>query len=85
MALIQIRMEDVDGVEEIISEYICDEPDCPNPGVRVVGVVDDATFVICAEHARMLDEKSRAIIDGPDEELVEAQPPATSMTAHPWF
>lgn len=84
MALVKIRTQDEDGTEEVISEYICDEQDCPNPAVRIVGVVNDATFVICAEHARMLDEKSQAIIEEDDSELSSGLP-SHSMAAHPWF
>lgn len=43
----------VDGREEILSEYLCDWPDCANVAVQVVGVVRALRLraVLCAEHA----------------------------------
>jgi hypothetical protein len=43
----------VDGREEILSEYLCDWPDCPNVGIHVVGVTRELRLssVMCAEHA----------------------------------
>jgi hypothetical protein len=53
--------ESVDGKENTVSEYICDWPDCPNVAVHVVGVVRElrAFVAMCAEHARMLAERSK--------------------------
>jgi hypothetical protein len=52
--------ESADGEEDMVSEYLCDLPDCPNVAVHVVGVVRELrTFVaVCAYHARMLAERS---------------------------
>jgi hypothetical protein len=46
----------VDGREEILSEYMCDWPDCPNVAVQVVGVVRELRIraAMCAEHASRL-------------------------------
>jgi hypothetical protein len=43
----------VDGREESLSEYICDEPDCPNVAVVIVGLVRalGVCVAMCAEHA----------------------------------
>jgi hypothetical protein len=53
--------QSTDGSDATLSEYICDWPDCPNVAVHVVGVVRELrTFaVMCAEHARMLAERSK--------------------------
>jgi hypothetical protein len=50
----------VDG-EEILSEYLCDCPDCPNPAERVMGVAREmgAGFAVCAEHAAALERRAR--------------------------
>ena len=52
--------ESADGKEDTVSEYLCDQPDCPNVAVHVVGVVRELrTFVaVCAHHARLLAERS---------------------------
>jgi hypothetical protein len=42
-----------DGREEILTEYLCDVPDCPNPAAEVMGFAREAGggFAVCAEHA----------------------------------
>jgi hypothetical protein len=49
---IKTGIADVDGREEVLTEYLCDWPDCPNVAVHVMGVVKDirAAVVVCAEH-----------------------------------
>lgn len=44
---------DPDGVEELLTEYWCDSPDCPNIAARVVGFVKEIgdCFVLCEHHA----------------------------------
>jgi hypothetical protein len=51
----------VDGKEDTVSEYICDWPDCPHVAVDVVGVVRElrAFVAMCADHARMVAERSK--------------------------
>jgi len=43
-----------DGGEEILSEYLCDWPDCPNVAVHVLGCSRElrAVVVVCDEHFR---------------------------------
>lgn len=43
----------VDGVDESISEYICDFPDCPEPAIYVLDGVArfNMRAGLCAEHA----------------------------------
>jgi len=43
------------GQEEILREYLCDWPDCPNIAVHVVGVVKEigAVSAVCDEHVPM--------------------------------
>ncbi|HUL75188.1 MAG TPA: hypothetical protein VLT86_18895 [Vicinamibacterales bacterium] len=53
---------DVDGRLEILTEYFCDWPDCPNHAVEVVGMSRDssARTVMCRVHAAELAKiKSR--------------------------
>ena len=52
MPQITIRT-DIDGREEVVSEYICDWPDCPNVAVHVVGVVAALRIraAMCTQHA----------------------------------
>jgi hypothetical protein len=42
-----------DGREEILTDYLCDVPDCPNPACQVMGFAREAGggFAVCAEHA----------------------------------
>ena len=42
-----------DGVEEELSEYLCDSPDCPNIATTVLGQIKElsACAVMCEEHA----------------------------------
>jgi hypothetical protein len=43
----------VNGREEVVSEYICDWPDCPNVATEAIGVVRELRLhnAMCAEHA----------------------------------
>ena len=42
-----------DGREEMLTEYICDHPGCPNVATNLLGVVVDvcAMSAVCDEHA----------------------------------
>jgi len=55
MPYVTIRTS-INGREEMLSEYSCDWPDCPNIAVRVVGVVRELGIrtAMCAEHAARL-------------------------------
>jgi hypothetical protein len=46
----------VNGREEVVSEYICDWPDCPNVATEAIGVVRELRLrsAMCAEHAARL-------------------------------
>jgi hypothetical protein len=41
-----------DGKEEVLTEYLCDWPGCPNIAVRMLGCLKEvrAIAVVCAEH-----------------------------------
>ncbi len=41
-----------DGGEEILTEYLCDWPGCPNVGVNPLGCIPElrAMAVVCEEH-----------------------------------
>jgi hypothetical protein len=41
-----------DGLEEILSEYLCDWPGCPNVAVHTLGCIPEvrAIAVVCDEH-----------------------------------
>jgi hypothetical protein len=49
-----------DGQEIVLSEYLCDWPDCANIAEEVVGVVLELrrAFVVCREHAATLQQRS---------------------------
>jgi hypothetical protein len=49
-----------DDREEILSEYLCDWPDCPNFAVEVLGVVRELRMraAVCAEHAALLAKRN---------------------------
>jgi hypothetical protein len=57
-----------DGREEVLSEYQCDCPDCPNPAERAMGFAREfgGGFAVCAEHAAQLERRSG--IDGVNED-----------------
>ena len=42
-----------DGLEEVLSEYLCDVQGCPNPASYVVGFARElgGGFAVCAGHA----------------------------------
>jgi hypothetical protein len=44
---------DANGREEVLSEYVCDWPDCPNLAEHVVGCAKEIglTIAVCSEHA----------------------------------
>jgi hypothetical protein len=48
------------GQEEVLQEYLCDWPDCPNVAVHVVGVVKEIGLlsVVCDEHASKIERPS---------------------------
>jgi hypothetical protein len=50
-----------DEREEILSEYLCDSPDCPNYASHVVGFARElgVAVAVCAEHAVLLGHKPR--------------------------
>ena len=54
MSLVTIKtgITGTDGREEVLTEYLCDWPDCPNVAVHVIGVVKDirAAVVFCGHH-----------------------------------
>ena len=62
MPVVTIRtgMLDANGQEEVLSQYLCDSPDCPNVAEHVVGVVRElaAAVVICRECAELLRKRS---------------------------
>jgi hypothetical protein len=49
-----------DGREEILSDYQCDCPDCPNTAERVIGVARElgTSFIVCSEHAAILERRA---------------------------
>ncbi len=42
-----------DGEEEVLIEYLCDWPGCPNMGVHLLGVIRElrAMAIVCDEHS----------------------------------
>ena len=49
-----------DGREEVLSEYLCDWPDCPNVAEHLLGFARELRQVaaICREHAQKLRERA---------------------------
>ncbi len=45
-----------DGREELLTEYVCDHPGCPNIATHVLGCVMELGLVsaVCDEHAHKL-------------------------------
>lgn len=56
MPLVTIRtgVSTPNGAEEVLSEYLCDSPDCPNVAVYPLGCIRElrAVVVVCEEHSR---------------------------------
>ena len=48
-------MMSADGQEQVLKEYLCDWPDCPNVAEHVVTIARDLAMVraFCHEHAAM--------------------------------
>lgn len=55
MPLVTLRNV-VDGREETLTEYICDWPGCPHPGIHLIGVLAELRLrtVVCAKHAAQI-------------------------------
>jgi hypothetical protein len=55
MPVVTIRSGDAaeDGSEEVLREYLCDEPGCPNPAAHVLGCAREigAGYAVCDDHA----------------------------------
>lgn len=45
-----------DGSEEVLTQYLCDYPNCPNFSTRVVGYLVELRLMaaVCEEHATLL-------------------------------
>lgn len=54
MPLVTIRtgLPTADGGEEVLTEYLCDWPGCPNIAVHPLGCIREirAMVVVCEEH-----------------------------------
>jgi hypothetical protein len=48
-----------DGQEEVLTEYLCDWPDCGNVAEHVAGVVRELALVsvVCGEHAAAMQNR----------------------------
>jgi hypothetical protein len=51
----------VDGREEVLTEYLCDWPDCPNVAVEVIGVVRSLRLraAVCSDHAALIANRAQ--------------------------
>ena len=59
MPAVAIRM-DVEGREEVLTEFFCDWPDCPNAAVEVVGVRElRMRTMLCREHSEQIANQAR--------------------------
>ena len=61
MPLVTLRTV-VNDREETISQYICDWPDCPQPGVHLLGVLAELRLraVVCAEHLAQFENRTKS-------------------------
>jgi len=52
---------DDEGREEVLTEYLCDWPDCPNVAVHVIGVVRELGMMsaLCDQHAAQIQKDNR--------------------------
>jgi hypothetical protein len=51
----------IDDREETLSEYMCDWPDCRNPGVHVFAVVSlRLRAIMCPEHAAEIANRGKS-------------------------
>jgi hypothetical protein len=59
---IRTGMIAADGEEEILTEYLCDWPDCASVAEHVGAVVRELALVsvVCREHAAMLHKHTSA-------------------------
>jgi hypothetical protein len=50
-----------DGQQEILSEYLCDWPDCPNPAVHVLGFLRElgTCTAVCDDHRVAFEARMR--------------------------
>jgi len=50
-----------DGLEEELSEYLCDVLDCPNTATQVLGCAKElgASAVVCEQHAPKIQPTDR--------------------------
>jgi len=55
MPVVTIRSGDsaADGGEEVLREYLCDYPNCPNPAYHIMGHAREigGAYAVCDEHA----------------------------------
>ena len=51
--MIKTGLTGSDGREELLTEYLCDYPDCPNVATRVLGYAKEIGVgaAVCDEHA----------------------------------
>jgi hypothetical protein len=56
MPVVTIKSGDTaaDGSEEVLRQYLCDYPGCPNPAYHVMGQAREigGVFAVCDEHSR---------------------------------
>jgi hypothetical protein len=68
MPRVTLRASDpAGGSEELLTEYICDWPDCPNIAEHMLGVVRELRIfvAVCGPHARQLAERRNRRHGGP--------------------
>jgi hypothetical protein len=61
LVVIKTDLTDSECGEEILSEYLCDWPDCADVAVHAVGTVRElgSSFVVCSQHAAQLEAAAR--------------------------
>lgn len=66
---IKTGIASADGQETVLTEYLCDWPDCAHVAVHVVSAVRAAglSFAVCAEHAAMMRSGNHSAQESDDE------------------
>jgi hypothetical protein len=61
MPQVTIRTE-INGREEVMTEYLCDWTDCPNVAVEMIGVIRELRVraAMCEEHAALFHRRKES-------------------------
>jgi hypothetical protein len=65
LATVKTDILAADGREEVLTEWLCDWPECPNIADHVLGSVREigASVVLCAQHAATIHSRIQSSAD----------------------